>query len=66
MSAATDALGIIDITQLKKLWPSPLTDRELEQRLGFCRGSFRRVAKRAGLPPRSVARKQAFEARQRP
>lgn len=50
----------IDRDQLKALWPTVLTDAQLADRLGFCRGSFRRAAKEIGLPPRTVARAQAF------
>jgi hypothetical protein len=51
----------IDIALLKELWPSPLTDRDLEIELGLCRGSFRRIASNIGLPPRGVARMRAYE-----
>lgn len=52
----------VDLVNLRKLWPWALTDKELEQRLGHCRGSFRRAAGYIGLPPRKKARAMAFEA----
>lgn len=59
---------VVDIDEdlLRRLWPTSLPDKQLEQRLNICRGSFRRVAKRLGLPPRIVARQRAFEAEGRP
>lgn len=48
----------VDDELLKILWPSVLTDKELESRLGRHRGTIHWRARRIGLPGRRFARSQ--------
>lgn len=40
----------INDTELKRLWPTRISDKELAARMGHHRGSLRRRAEKLGLP----------------
>lgn len=53
----------IDDDALRRLWPTGLPDKHLEERLGHHRGVLRRRAAALGLPPRVQARIEDYEMR---
>lgn len=51
----------IDEVLLRKLWPTGLPDKLIEERMGHSRGSLYRRARKLGLGSRRLARVRVFE-----